>query len=75
MRWMELIEQAGGLARIRGTGLPVAVVLDNLAAGVSIDTLLRSYPALSHAAVLAALAFAADLARRSNTLRGREAQP
>lgn len=66
MRWMELIEQAGGLARIRGTGLPVAVVLDNLAAGVSIEALLRSYPTLTHAAVLAALAFAADLARRAS---------
>ena len=48
-----------GKACIKGTRIPVAVVLDNLAAGVSVEELLRSYPALSREAILAALAYAA----------------
>ncbi|QQR74572.1 MAG: DUF433 domain-containing protein [Holophagales bacterium] len=69
MNWMELIEIGQGLARIRGCGLPVSVVLDNLAAGVPVEALLRSYPDLSRTAVLAALAYAADLARRDRRER------
>jgi len=38
-------------------------LLDNLAAGVSPDDLLVSYPSLSREAVQAAIAYAADLAR------------
>jgi uncharacterized protein (DUF433 family) len=41
----------------------VSVVLDNLAAGVSTDELLASYPTLARDDVLAALEFAAELAR------------
>jgi uncharacterized protein (DUF433 family) len=41
----------------------VSVVLDNLAAGVTLDELLKSYPSLSREAVQAAIAYAADLAR------------
>ena len=41
----------------------VSVVLDNLAAGVTLDALLKSYPALTREAVQAAIAYAADLAR------------
>lgn len=52
-----------GKACIRGTRIPVSVVLDNLAAGVSIESLSRSYPTLPPAAVPAALAYAAELAR------------
>ena len=40
-----------------------SVVLDNLAAGVGIDELLESYPSLTRDGVLAAMAYAADLAR------------
>lgn len=52
-----------GQACIRGTRIMVAVVLDNLAAGVSVEELLRSYPTLSAEDVQAALEFAAELAR------------
>ena len=69
MNWTDLIEIGQGLARIRGCGLPVSVVLDNLAAGVPVEALLRSYPDLSRTAVLAALAYAADLARRDRRER------
>ena len=39
----------------------VSVVLDNLAAGLSIDEILRSYPSLTREAVRAAVAYAAEL--------------
>lgn len=52
-----------GKACIAGTRVLVSVVLDNLAAGVSIDEILRSYPSLSREAVQAAIGYAAELAR------------
>lgn len=51
-----------GKACIRGTRIPVAVVLANLAAGLSPDEIIRSYPNLTLEAIQAALAYAADLA-------------
>jgi uncharacterized protein (DUF433 family) len=41
----------------------VAVVLDNLAAGLAADEVLHSYPSLKPEDVQAAMAYAADLAR------------
>ena len=41
----------------------VSVVLDNLAAGLSVDEVLQSYPSLTREAVNAAIAYAAELAR------------
>jgi uncharacterized protein (DUF433 family) len=41
----------------------VAVVLDNLAAGVSAEELHADYPGLPREAIPAALAYAAELAR------------
>ena len=52
-----------GKACIRGTRIPVAVVLANLAAGLSSEEIVRSYPGLTPEAVQAALAYAAELAR------------
>ncbi|MBL8142352.1 MAG: DUF433 domain-containing protein [Acidobacteria bacterium] len=52
-----------GTACIRGTRIPVAVVLANLADGESTEQLLESYPTLTAAGIQAALAYAADLAR------------
>jgi uncharacterized protein (DUF433 family) len=40
-----------------------AVVLDNLAAGISSEELLKSYPSLSVDDIQAALEYAAELAR------------
>jgi uncharacterized protein (DUF433 family) len=48
---------------MRGTRIPVAVVLANLAAGLTEEELFRSYPSLTPDAVRAALAYAADLAQ------------
>ena len=52
-----------GQACIRGTRIMVAVVLDNLAAGVQTDEILRSYPSLKAEDMQAAMAYAPDLAR------------
>ena len=52
-----------GKACIKGTRIPVSVVLDNLAAGLSIEEILKSYPTLDHVAIQAALAYAAELTR------------
>lgn len=40
-----------------------SVVLDNLAAGATVDELLQSYPTLSPDAVRGVIAYAAELAR------------
>jgi uncharacterized protein (DUF433 family) len=52
-----------GRACIRGTRVMVSVVVDNIAAGVPRDEILRSYPALADGDIDAALAYAAELAR------------
>jgi uncharacterized protein (DUF433 family) len=52
-----------GRACIRGTRVMVSAVIDNVAAGVTRDEILQSYPALQQADIDAALAYAAELAR------------
>ena len=53
----------GGQVCIRGTRIPVSLILDALAGGDTVDDLLRGYPALTREDVAAALAYAARLAR------------
>ena len=69
MRWQDHIiatpDTLHGWPRFRNTRIPVSVVLDNLAAGVSETELHADYPTLPKEAVSAALAYAADLARDS----------
>ncbi|WP_437757648.1 DUF433 domain-containing protein [Sorangium sp. So ce1389] len=52
-----------GKACIRGTRVMVSVVLDNLAAGLSPDEIVSTYPSLTLDDVRAAVAYAAELAR------------
>ncbi len=52
-----------GKACIRGTRIPVAVVLANLADGLSAEEIVKSYPSLTVTGIRAALAYAADLAQ------------
>lgn len=40
----------------------VSVILDNLAAGLSPDEILQSYPSLNREAIQAAITYAAELA-------------
>ena len=52
-----------GRACITGTRVMVSVILDNLAAGIEPEEILRSYPSLDREAIQAAIAYAAELAR------------
>ena len=52
-----------GKACIRGTRIMVSVIVDNVAAGVSRQDILHSYPPLTEADIEAALAYAAELTR------------
>ena len=55
-----------GVACISGTRVPVSVVLDNLAAAMSVERILTEYPSLTRDAIAAALAYAAELAREES---------
>jgi uncharacterized protein (DUF433 family) len=67
MKWQDYItvnvNVCHGKACIKGTRIMVSVVLDNLAAGLTPDDILKSYPSLNLEAVHAAIAYAAELAR------------
>ncbi len=52
-----------GKACIKGARSMVSVVLENLAAGLTADEIVGSYPSLSLQAVQAAISYAAELAR------------
>ena len=67
MKWQDFITAAPavchGKACITGTRIMVSVVLDNLAAGLAPEEIVRSYPTLSRQAVQAVMVYAAELAR------------
>lgn len=52
-----------GKACITGTRVMVSTIIDNIAAGVSREELLRSYPSLRKEDIDAALQYAAELTR------------
>ncbi len=68
MNWQERITVnpaiCHGKACIRGTRVMVSVVLDNLAAGESVDQIMRGYH-LERDDVHAAVQYAAELARET----------
>lgn len=63
MEWRESITADSaichGQACVRGTRIPVAVVLDNLAAGSECAEILAGYPSLKAEDIQAVLAYAA----------------
>ena len=67
MNWQDYIvvdpNVCHGKACIKGTRIMVSVILDNLAAGLSPDEVVDSYPSLNREAVQAAMTYAAELAR------------
>ena len=69
MNWRERIvtnpQICHGRACIRGTRIMVSVVLDNLAAGLGLEEILKSYPSLTRQDIEAAIGYAAELARES----------
>jgi len=52
-----------GQVCIKGTRIMVSIILDNLAAGVGQEEILKSYPSLKREDIQAAIAYAAELAR------------
>lgn len=46
---------------IRGTRIPVAMIVGSLAGGMSLEEILREYPRLSEEDIRAALAYAAEV--------------
>ncbi|MFL5661747.1 MAG: DUF433 domain-containing protein [Ktedonobacteraceae bacterium] len=52
-----------GKPAIKGTRISIELILDELAAGTTIDELIEAYPRLNRDAISAALAFAADTLR------------
>jgi uncharacterized protein (DUF433 family) len=74
MSWRERITTDTGVchgqACIRGTRIPVSVVLDNLAAGSAPEDITASYPSLTVEDVRAAVAYGAELARERIVERG-----
>ena len=67
MKWQEYItvnpNVCHGQACLKGTRIPVSVVLDNLATGMTYDEILQSYPSLTSESIKAVLVYAADIAR------------
>jgi len=67
MRWQDYIvvdpNICHGKVCIKGARIMVSVILDNLAAGLSPDEILHSYPSLNREEIQAAIAYAAALAR------------
>ena len=66
MNWRDHItvdpEICHGRACITGTRVLVTTVLDNLAAGLDSDEIMRSYPSITRESIRAAVCYAAELA-------------
>jgi len=67
MNWKKYIsidpDICHGKACIKGTRIPVSVVLDNLAAGIKNEELIKSYPSLTQESIRACMSYAAELAK------------
>jgi uncharacterized protein (DUF433 family) len=67
MNWRDRITVNPSVCRgkvcIRGTRITASVILDNLAAGVTQEEILKSYPPITVEDIQAVIAYAAELAR------------
>jgi uncharacterized protein (DUF433 family) len=76
MNWRERIESdpqtLHGRLRVRGTRIPVSVVLDNLATHVDLREVLTNHPSLSEEDVRACLAWAAECSHAAEHAQGHE---
>jgi len=67
MNWQDYISVdvniCHGKACIKGTRIPVSVILDNLSQSLSVEEIIQSYPSLTREGIQAAMAYAADLAK------------
>ena len=62
-----------GRVCIKGTRVMVSVILDNVAAGLTVEEILGSYPSLKPEDIQAAVAYAAELARGEDIIPLRKA--
>jgi uncharacterized protein (DUF433 family) len=62
MNWQDYISVdpaiCHGQACIKGTRIPVSVILDNIATGITVKEIIQSYPSLTEEATQAALIYA-----------------
>ena len=58
----------GGKPVIRGTRIPVSLVVQLVASGMSVDEIIKEYPELSHEDIKAALLYVAKLAEKEVVL-------
>jgi len=67
MQWQDYIQFDPNICHgrpcIKGTRIMVSVVLDNLAAGLTPQQIIESYPSLTLESIHAAIAYASDLAK------------
>jgi uncharacterized protein (DUF433 family) len=67
MDWRNHISSDPGIMHgtvcFHGTRIPVSIVLDNLADGMSPEEILQQYPSLNDDHISAAIGYAAELAR------------
>lgn len=67
MNWRERItvdpKVCHGKACVKGTRIMASVILDNLAAVISQDEILKSYPSINPEDIQSAIAYAAEPAR------------
>ena len=72
MNWKEHIssdpEIMFGKMVIKGTRIPVELILEKLAAGNTVEDLIQAYPRITSADVQACLLFAADNTKHEKTL-------
>ena len=52
-----------GKACIKGTRIMIALILDNLANGMTVDEIIREYPSLDLKSIQAAIKYAAEIVR------------
>ncbi len=67
MNWRDHItvdpQVCHGRACVTDTRVLVTTILDNLAAGLSPEEIVRSYPSITHESIHAAVCYAAELAK------------
>lgn len=70
--WQEFLSSdpriCAGEVCANGTRVPVTVILDSLGEGSTVEAILTSYPSLRPEHILAALSYAAELAREERLL-------
>jgi uncharacterized protein (DUF433 family) len=77
MNWQDYItvnlNVCHGQACINGTRIPASVVLDNLAAGLTTEEIVASYPALTHDSIQAAIAYMKEIELRAQGINEAQA--